>query len=467
MNPMLGLADAMVKEGWQVHFYVPKNGQQLVEGVGAIWRSMGRDDWSTKPTARAFATETLELEVGPGIAALPFAVVPAALEALPYLLASVAELKPRFVVFDACAPWGLLVAQILKVPCVSCMSALPTSMGEREENSKKADPATLKILNVAVAQIKSTYGIDYNHNYSYQDYAPYTVICSSRCWHSGNEEFPQEQFHYWGPLISERKGFATQAGSSAVGQLLSNTNLGQAGYPLFFCSLGTVTTSATFQVFEPAVRDYYQKLCQAAALLPHVTCVFAVGEGAELTEVVDAMGMAHVVELFGEVVPSNVVVARRVDQPTVLQRANGFLTHCGQNSTTETINAGVPVIVSPFFGDQITNAMRFHELGCGLVQSFHPDLATVESFDLFAAPLDFNLVTPESLAAAMRQILEEPEFQNAMGKLKAAQDDEVGESMAEKIASLVAHVNAKAEKMKPCFSKFIRQPLRQPKLGGM
>jgi len=340
-------------------------------------------------------------------------------------------------------------------------------MAEREEHSSKADAATLKIMDAAVARIKSAHGVDYNHNYSYQDYAPYTVICSSRCWHSGNEEFPQDQFHYWGPLISERKGFATQEGSSAVSELLSNADLGSAGSPLFFCSLGTVTTGACFSVFGPAVQDYYQKLCQAAALLPHVTFVFAVGEGAELTEVLDQAGMGHVVELFGVVVPSNVVVARRVDQPAVLERANGFLTHCGQNSTTEAINAGVPVIVSPFFGDQITNAMRFLELGCGLVQTFHADLATAGSLGMLNAPLDFNLVTPESLAAAMRQILEKPQFHDAMDKLKAAQDAEVGQAMSEKIASLVAHVEAAAEKMQPCFSKFACAPLSQLRLGGM
>lgn len=269
------------------------------------------------------------------------------------------------------------------------------------------------------------------------------------------------------PLISERKGFATKQGMSAVSEMLSNTDLGKASSPMFFCSLGTVTTSASFNSFGPAVQDYYQKLCQAASMLPHVAFVFAVGEGAELSEVTDDSGICRVVELFGEPVPKNVVVARRVDQPAVLERANGFLTHCGQNSTTEAVNAGVPVIVSPFFGDQITNAMRFLELGCGLPQTFHADLSIAGSFGILDAPLDFNLVTAESLAGAMQHILEEPQFLDAMGKLKATQDAEVGQGMSEKIASLIAHVDAAVDKMQPEFSNFSHALLRQSRLGGM
>merc|ERR1712194_160977 len=114
--------------------------------------------------------------------------------------------------------------------------------------------------------------------------------------------------------------------------------------------------------------------------MPEVSFIFAVGKKAEIVEEGGDVGMPRIVELFERYVPDNVVVARAVDQPKLLARANGFLTHCGQNSSNEAIVAGIPVIVAPSFADQIENALRFQELGCGLVQSFHADLKQVSGF---------------------------------------------------------------------------------------
>uniref|UniRef100_A0A914ND22 glucuronosyltransferase n=1 Tax=Meloidogyne incognita TaxID=6306 RepID=A0A914ND22_MELIC len=43
-----------------------------------------------------------------------------------------------------------------------------------------------------------------------------------------------------------------------------------------------------------------------------------------------------------------------------------FVTHGGQNSFNEILKAGVPVIVIPFFGDQLFNATIAEYLGIGL-----------------------------------------------------------------------------------------------------
>merc|ERR1711908_99873 len=104
---------------------------------------------------------------------------------------------------------------------------------------------------------------------------------------------------------SERLSSKSQQGSDAVERLLEDVNLGQTAKPLFFCSLGTVTTGECFGIFGEAAADYYVKLCKAAAMLPHVTFIFAVGKGADVVESVDAAGQARITKLFGEHVPDN------------------------------------------------------------------------------------------------------------------------------------------------------------------
>jgi UDP:flavonoid glycosyltransferase YjiC (YdhE family) len=470
---MLGLADAMTKQGWEVHFYVPQACKQLVEGVGAKWQPMGQQEELTIESAAVAAIKDklgLDITADIPVNVLPFRVVPATLTVLPYLLRSVSRLSPRFLVFDACAPWGLILSQVLCVPAVSCMSALPTPASQRDEGSQNYSLGAQRVLDATSAALKAEYQVDFNHNHSYQLYAPYTLITSSRCWHRGHEEFARDQFHYWGALISERQGSANVSGCAEVDRLLSDENLGrnfngQSGKPLFFCSLGTVTTGSAFGLFGSTVQDYYRKLLQAAALMPEVSFIFAVGKKAEIVEEGGDAGMPRIVELFERYVPDNVVVARAVDQPTLLARANGFLTHCGQNSSSEAILAGVPVVVAPFFGDQIQNALRFQELGCGLAQSFHPDLERVSGIQIPPAS-DLGLVTPESLANAMRRVLEEPQFAAAMQKLRAQEKDEVGAPVAEKLSSLVASMDLQSKSMQPRFEAFA-SPSHIGALGGM
>jgi MGT family glycosyltransferase len=64
--------------------------------------------------------------------------------------------------------------------------------------------------------------------------------------------------------------------------------------------------------------------------------------------------------------PDNMVGAQMLPQTKVIPQVDLVISHGGNNTVTETLHFGKPLIVLPLFWDQYENAQRIHELGFGV-----------------------------------------------------------------------------------------------------
>jgi MGT family glycosyltransferase len=105
--------------------------------------------------------------------------------------------------------------------------------------------------------------------------------------------------------------------------------------------------------------------------------------------------------------------AEYLPQTAILRHADAVITHAGNNTVTESIHFGCPMVALPIFWDQHDNAQRIHECNVGI-------------------RLDTYGHQPEQLAAALRRLLDEQDLrarlaaiserlQRAPGTVRAAE----------------------------------------------
>lgn len=112
---------------------------------------------------------------------------------------------------------------------------------------------------------------------------------------------------------------------------------------VIYISLGTVLNKN---------REFYNNCINAFAKSDY-TVVMSVGEKTEIK----SLG----------IIPNNFVVRNTVDQISVLQTADAFITHSGMNSVSESLYFGVPMVLFPQHSEQKMVANRVAELGAGVL----------------------------------------------------------------------------------------------------
>jgi MGT family glycosyltransferase len=108
--------------------------------------------------------------------------------------------------------------------------------------------------------------------------------------------------------------------------------------------------------------------------------------------------------------PDNMWGDARVPQTNVIPHCDLVITHGGNNTTTEALHFGKPMIVLPLFWDQYDNAQRVDELGFGVRLPTY----AFEDDDLRSA-VD-RLVADERLRARMDAVGEAIRAEDGLGR---------------------------------------------------
>lgn len=104
--------------------------------------------------------------------------------------------------------------------------------------------------------------------------------------------------------------------------------------------------------------------------------------------------------------PSNVITRKFFPQKDILVHKNLklFITHGGLSSTLEVVNAGVPIIGIPMFGDQPGNVMNVVRRGAGIL-------------------IDYDSITTELLTSSIKKIIEDKSYKENAVKLSKLFND--------------------------------------------
>jgi len=407
LNPALPLARALVQLGHQVHILCRERMRTAIEDTGAIFHS----DMECEPElfhsreGHGFgALESLKKEYDIEddhiiLALYKLGNVMCELQ-LPGVLRFFRMVKPSAVIYCAmCNPEAALAARLLEIPSLAFISfAGPGSfltliqqffseLGLTPEDMERM-ARSFKPNVEAMQRLKANYGLDVGTsgaNIKLKPFGQLNTLADSTALVSTIEELADpmtaeiskayeaenSKFAYVGPLLDQDG--AVRAGHEASGKdsLVEQVRAARkAGRSVVLASMGTVVTS------DDATLGWNGRVQGSDGQLEGLT-------GREMCQAAwaglfDALGADHGGPLLvvavgkqedaldGLQVPHNAVCVPSFPQVDILRMGvDLFVTHGGQNSFTESIANGVPVVVCPAFGDQKVNSRRAVDLGIG------------------------------------------------------------------------------------------------------
>lgn len=319
-NPTLPIISELVKRGHTVYYYSFNSFKSLIEATGAQFISCDKYADSQALDNRSNSKAEILLN-----SLLDYTII-----LTDALFADVCQIAPDLVIADSLAIWGKVLAARLNIPFVCSTSTLALN---RILLQKSVNPSFRQILTLLWLYPAFRKKLKKLQSYGFpgkslkelllSDPKTKTIVYTSKHFQPFSETF-SSHFHFVGPMIRTVKNVVTVNHR-----------------PLVYVSLGTIHNQ---------MAAFY-KNCLQAFKGKRYTVIMSVGTNTN-------------VQQLGEI-PDNVIIYSQVDQISVLQQADVFLTHGGLNSVSEGLYYEVPLLLYPQTSEQRVIADRVEQLGAG------------------------------------------------------------------------------------------------------
>jgi len=324
-NPTIPVVTELVNRGHQVWYYSFLEFQEKIEDAGTTF--IACDEFLPH-----LSQNELDRKAGKDFAALIEMVAGTTINLDEKVCKELREIQPDCIVSDSLCFWGKLFAKKLGIPYI-CST---TSFAFNRYTAKLMKRSLMELLRMIVGmpRINKKMKLLKDHGYELKNFISIvqndnqtdTIVYTSKEFQPMSDTF-SDRYAFVGPSIRQ---------SSPV----QNENQDRK---VVYISLGTVLNQN---------QDFYQNCIKAFAKTDY-DVVMSVGEGTNIST-------------FGNI-PGNFTVKNSVDQISILQTADVFITHSGMNSVNESLYFGVPMVLFPQHGEQRMVADRVAELGAGLV----------------------------------------------------------------------------------------------------
>ena len=364
INPISGLVHELCKRrDIECIFYGITEHRELIEKTGAKFRL-----YSHRNIADVFQNDQ---QKHANLLSLAFnSMMDFSHELLPQLLSDTSNEKPDLVLYDSCFFPAKYLLEIRPLKAVEFYPNFVFSKSmAADQNAFKFKPSMiLTFIWIFLRQLwlDWKFGMFILNPFSlFTNKSPYPKIVSIFPeLQPGLEEF-DSSYNFVGPCVSEQaRSFDLKDDlemKSIIDLFPEKDRSNNRSLKLIYMSLGTIHNNH-MDIYEKAIRavEEFDVKPNRRFKSDQLRMIISVGEACS-----DKLrGKISRGELK---LPENIIFRAKVPQLELLKRADLFVTHCGMNSTCETIKYGVPIIAIPLSSDQPMNARRVcDEMSIGL-----------------------------------------------------------------------------------------------------